>query len=78
VKPLRLWTSLPLAELHILIRLSAPPVTMASPRVLKARHVASCLCAAILNSTFVGTLTSPKGEAMRYSPLMNWSRLMDF
>ena len=76
LKPLRLYTSLPFAELHSLIKLSAPPVAIASPRVLNAKQVASCLCAAILNSTLVGTLISPNGLALRYSALMNWSKLI--
>lgn len=76
LKPLRLCTSFPFAELQSLIKLSAPPVAIASPIVLNARQVTSCLCAAILNSTLVGTLVSPKGLALRYSALMNWSRLM--
>jgi len=55
--------------------LSAPPEAKASPRLLKVKQVASYLCAAILISTFDGTLTSIYGEAIRYSPLMYWSKL---
>ncbi len=58
LKPLSVCTSLPVFALQTLISESAPPVTMASPKVLKQRQVASCLWAGILISTFDGTLRS--------------------